>query len=113
VRDGHDRDLEHDRGRSDRRETFSAEGEPTSGAGAAAEHAFFADDLMWWIEAASERRKRKAPPYGTLLKFADHPIVSRGPLSEVESGHLRSQPAGSRVARQIDSILNDFHMART
>jgi NAD(P)H-dependent FMN reductase len=46
-------------------ETFSPEGEPTGGAGAAVERAFprFADDLMWWIEAANEQRKRKAPPY--------------------------------------------------
>ena len=46
-------------------ETFSAEAEPTGAAGAAVERAFprFADDLMWWIEAANEQRKRKAPPY--------------------------------------------------
>jgi hypothetical protein len=46
-------------------ETFSPEGEPTGAAGAAVERAFprFADDLMWWIEAANEQRKRKAPPY--------------------------------------------------
>jgi len=46
-------------------ETLSAEGEPTGAAGAAVERAFprFADDLMWWIEAANEQRKRKAPPY--------------------------------------------------
>jgi len=46
-------------------ETLSAEGEPTGAAGAAIERAFprFADDLMWWIEAANEQRKRKAPPY--------------------------------------------------
>jgi len=46
-------------------QTLSAEGEPTGAAGAAVERAFprFADDLMWWIEAAQEQRKRKAPPY--------------------------------------------------
>jgi NAD(P)H-dependent FMN reductase len=46
-------------------QTLSAEGEPIGAAGAAVEHAFprFADDLMWWIEAAAEQRKRKAPPY--------------------------------------------------
>jgi NAD(P)H-dependent FMN reductase len=46
-------------------ETLSAEGEPTGVAGAAVEGTFprFADDLLWWIEAASEQRKRKAPPY--------------------------------------------------
>jgi NAD(P)H-dependent FMN reductase len=46
-------------------QTLSAEGEPIGTAGAAVEHAFprFADDLMWWIEAATEQRKRKAPPY--------------------------------------------------
>jgi len=46
-------------------QTLSAEGEPIGAAGAAVEHAFprFADDLMWWIEAAQEQRKRKAPPY--------------------------------------------------
>jgi NAD(P)H-dependent FMN reductase len=46
-------------------ETLSAEGEPTGAAGASVERAFprFADDLLWWIEAAQEQRKRKAPPY--------------------------------------------------
>ena len=46
-------------------QTLSAEGEPVGAAGAAVEHAFprFADDLLWWIEAATEQRKRKAPPY--------------------------------------------------
>lgn len=46
-------------------QTLSAEGEPIGAAGAAVEHAFprFADDLLWWIEAATEQRKRKAPPY--------------------------------------------------
>jgi NAD(P)H-dependent FMN reductase len=46
-------------------QTLSAEGEPIGAAGAAVEHAFprFADDLLWWIEAAREQRKRKQPPY--------------------------------------------------
>src|SRR6201995_4074064 len=46
-------------------QTLSAEGEPICHGGAASEHAFprFADDLTWWIEAATEQRKRKAPPY--------------------------------------------------
>ncbi len=46
-------------------QTLSPEGEPIGPAGAAVEHAFprFADDLMWWIEAATEQRKRKPPPY--------------------------------------------------
>jgi len=46
-------------------ETLSTEGEPTGAAGAAVERAFprFVDDLAWWIEAAKEQRKRKAPPY--------------------------------------------------
>ena len=45
-------------------QTLSAEGEPIGAAGAAVEHAFprFADDLLWWIEAATEQRKRKPPP---------------------------------------------------
>jgi NAD(P)H-dependent FMN reductase len=46
-------------------ESLSAEGEPTGAGGAALERAFprFADDLMWWIEAAREQRRRKPPPY--------------------------------------------------
>jgi NAD(P)H-dependent FMN reductase len=46
-------------------QTLSAEGEPIGAAGAAVEHAFprFADDLLWWVDAAQEQRKRKAPPY--------------------------------------------------
>jgi NAD(P)H-dependent FMN reductase len=45
--------------------SLSAEGEPIGASGAVVERAFprFADDLLWWIEAASEQRKRKAPPY--------------------------------------------------
>jgi len=46
-------------------ESLSAEGEPTGAGGTALERAFprFADDLMWWIEAAREQRRRKPPPY--------------------------------------------------
>jgi NAD(P)H-dependent FMN reductase len=46
-------------------ESLSAAGEPTGPGGAALERAFprFADDLMWWIEAAREQRRRKPPPY--------------------------------------------------
>lgn len=44
---------------------LSAEGEPTGDSGKALEHAFprFADDLLWWIEAAKAQRQRKPPPY--------------------------------------------------
>src|SRR5215831_14556536 len=46
-------------------ESLSSGGEPTGAGGAALERAFprFADDLMWWIEAAREQRRRKPPPY--------------------------------------------------
>ena len=46
-------------------QTLSAEGEPTNEGGQALEQAFprFADDLMWWVEAAKAQRARKAPPY--------------------------------------------------
>ena len=46
-------------------QTLSAEGEPTGESGHALERSFprFADDLMWWIEAAKEQRQRKPPPY--------------------------------------------------
>jgi len=45
--------------------TLSADGEPTGEGGKALEHAFprFADDLIWWIEAAKAQRQRRAPPY--------------------------------------------------
>ena len=45
--------------------TLSVEGEPTGEAGKALEASFprFADDLMWWIEAAQAQRQRKPPPY--------------------------------------------------
>ena len=46
-------------------QTLSAEGEPVGEAGRALERAFarFADDLMWWVEAAKAQRQRKPPPY--------------------------------------------------
>ncbi len=46
-------------------QTLAADGAPTGEGGKALEAAFprFADDLMWWVEAARMQRKRKAPPY--------------------------------------------------
>jgi NAD(P)H-dependent FMN reductase len=46
-------------------QTLSAEGEPIGASGEAVERAFprFADDLMWWIDAARAQRERKPPPY--------------------------------------------------
>ena len=46
-------------------QTLSADAEPIGAGGAATEQAFprFADDLMWWVEAAKAQRQRKAPPY--------------------------------------------------
>jgi NAD(P)H-dependent FMN reductase len=46
-------------------QSLSAEGEPLGDGGKSLEHAFprFADDLVWWIEAAKAQRQRKAPPY--------------------------------------------------
>ena len=46
-------------------QTLSAEGKPIGDAGKALEHAFprFADDLLWWVEAASAQHARKPPPY--------------------------------------------------
>ena len=45
--------------------TLSPEGEPTGESGKALEQTFprFADDLLWWIEAAQAQRQRKQPPY--------------------------------------------------
>jgi len=46
-------------------QTLSVEGKPIGEGGKALEQAFsrFADDLMWWMEAAKMQRARKAPPY--------------------------------------------------
>ncbi|WP_213742741.1 NADPH-dependent FMN reductase [Bradyrhizobium sp. dw_411] len=46
-------------------ETLAADGTPTGGGGQALERAFprFADDLIWWVEAAKMQRQRKKPPY--------------------------------------------------
>jgi NAD(P)H-dependent FMN reductase len=46
-------------------QTLSADGTPTGQGGTALEAAFprFADDLMWWLEAAKMQRQRKPPPY--------------------------------------------------
>jgi NAD(P)H-dependent FMN reductase len=46
-------------------QTLSAKGEPIGEAGQALERAFprFADDLMWWVQAAKAQRQRKPPPY--------------------------------------------------
>src|SRR5262245_42279223 len=46
-------------------QTLSSEGEPVGESGAALERAFlrFADDLLWWVEAAKAQRQRKVQPY--------------------------------------------------
>ncbi|MBR0828100.1 NAD(P)H-dependent oxidoreductase [Bradyrhizobium manausense] len=46
-------------------QSLSEAGEPTGEGGAALERAFprFADDLLWWVEAAKSQRARKKPPY--------------------------------------------------
>jgi hypothetical protein len=46
-------------------QTLSADGKPIGEGGKALERAFprFADDLLWWIEAAKAQRARKVPPY--------------------------------------------------
>jgi NAD(P)H-dependent FMN reductase len=46
-------------------QTLSETGEPIGEAGKALAHAFprFAEDLVWWIEAAKAQRERRAPPY--------------------------------------------------
>ena len=46
-------------------QALSAEGDPVGESGQALERAFprFADDLMWWVEAAKTQRHRKPPPY--------------------------------------------------
>jgi NAD(P)H-dependent FMN reductase len=46
-------------------QTLSAEGEPVGESGQALERAFprFADDFIWWVDAAKAHRQRKQPPY--------------------------------------------------
>lgn len=46
-------------------QTLSAEGVPIGESGEALERSFprFADDLMWWVEAAKAQRLCKASPY--------------------------------------------------
>ena len=46
-------------------QTLSEDGKPIGEGGKALERAFprFADDLMWWVEAAKTQRARKQPPY--------------------------------------------------
>jgi NAD(P)H-dependent FMN reductase len=46
-------------------QTLAEEGEPIGEGGHALERALprFADELVWWIEAAKAQRQRKAPPY--------------------------------------------------
>jgi NAD(P)H-dependent FMN reductase len=46
-------------------QTLAADSTPIGGGGEALERAFprFADDLMWWVEAAKMQRQRKKPPY--------------------------------------------------
>lgn len=46
-------------------QSLSETGEPTGEGGKALARSFprFADDLMWWVEAAKTQRAKKAPPY--------------------------------------------------
>ncbi|HEX2365916.1 MAG TPA: NAD(P)H-dependent oxidoreductase [Bradyrhizobium sp.] len=46
-------------------QTLSEDGKPIGEGGKALAHAFprFAEDLLWWVEAAKAQRARKAPPY--------------------------------------------------
>ena len=46
-------------------QTLSPEGEPVGEGGQALERAFprFANDLVWWAEAAKAQQQRKPPPY--------------------------------------------------
>ncbi|KQW23210.1 NADPH-dependent FMN reductase [Afipia sp. Root123D2] len=46
-------------------QSLSESGEPTGDGGKALERAFprFADDLLWWVEAAKVQRAKKSPPY--------------------------------------------------
>ena len=45
--------------------TLAADGAPMGEGGKALERTFtrFADDLMWWVEAAKMQRQRKQPPF--------------------------------------------------
>ena len=46
-------------------QTLSEDGKPIGEGGKALAHAFprFAEDLLWWVEAAKAQRARRAPPY--------------------------------------------------
>ena len=46
-------------------QSLSAEGKPIGEGGQALELSFprFADDLLWWVEAAKAQREKKKPPY--------------------------------------------------
>lgn len=46
-------------------QTLSADGEPIGDGGKALANAFprFADDFIWWVEAAKAQRARRKPPY--------------------------------------------------
>ena len=46
-------------------QTLSTDGKPIGEGGKALEHAFprFADDFVWWVEAAKAQRAKKQPPY--------------------------------------------------
>src|SRR5437868_4287006 len=46
-------------------QTLTEDGKPAGEGGKALSHAFprFADDLVWWMEAARAQRERKKPPY--------------------------------------------------
>ena len=46
-------------------EALDEDGNPTGDSGKYLDKAFprFADDLVWWMEAAAAQRERKAPPY--------------------------------------------------
>jgi hypothetical protein len=64
VGDGHGGDLDDHRGRADRAIALRdrrADRGWRQGAGEGVSR--FADDLMWWVEAAREQRARKKPPY--------------------------------------------------
>ena len=46
-------------------QTLTEDGKPTGEGGKALSHAFprFADDLVWWMEAARAQREKRKPPY--------------------------------------------------